>query len=633
MAATIPFDKVLGSEFPSLRNMEEIAAFERTPYSERVAFRNTYEILQNGAAINPEKTAIYFLQRGDAEEEPVTVSYRQFLGRITQTANLLHELGIGPGDVVSFLLPLLPQTYFVLFGAQAAGIVNPVNPLLEPGQIAEILRAAGTKVLVALGPLPETEIWQKVEAIRGDLPNLKAVLQVLGPGDEKEGVLAYDALIDRYPADRLVSGREIAPEELVAYFHTGGTTGLPKLAKHTHANHVYQVWAQRLAFRLNPELSLIAGLPLFHVGGAITQGLNQFACGVSLVVATSSGFRNPAVIRNYWRLVEKYRAASVSGVPTVLSALLTVPTEGVDLSSLMFVGVGGSGIPLEVGRAMEQKIGKKMLEVYGMTETSSILTMGTLEGDVPLGSVGLPWPYSRVRVVKLDGEEKFERECATEEIGVVLMKGPGVFSGYVEDVHNKNAFVGEGWVNSGDLGRLDDKGQLWITGRAKDTIIRGGHNIDPIVIEEALHQHPAIELAAAVGKPDGYAGELPVAYVQLKPDAAATPEELLAFARGRIPERAAIPHEMFILEALPLTPEGKIFKPELRWDAARREFAAVLAPLAEDGVQVTVSVGSDRVHGSLATIALKGAGDRTVAEAKIAELLAPYVLRYRVEWK
>ena len=154
-----------------------------------------------------------------------------------------------------------------------------------------------------------------------------------------------------------------------------------------------------------------------------------------------------------------------------------------------------------------------------MTETSSVHTIAYPDRPIRLGSVGHPLPYSRVRVVKLDADGRYQRDCAADEIGVVAMAGPGVFSGYLNDAHNEGAFVEPGWVNSGDLGRLDADGYLWITGRAKDTVIRGGHNIDPAPIEEVFFQHPAVALAAVVGQPDAYAGELPVAYVQLKPGA------------------------------------------------------------------------------------------------------------------
>jgi fatty-acyl-CoA synthase len=568
------------------------------------------------------------------DETPVALSHRQVLGRITQTANLLHDLGVGPGDTVSFLLPLLPQSLFVLFGAEAAGIANPVNPLLEPYQIAEILKAAGTKVLVALGPTPGTDIWDKVQRVRGELPGLKAILQVGGAGDERDGVLPFDTLAGKFPGDRLASGRHIRAEEVCAYFHTGGTTGTPKLVRHTHANQVYQAWVVSLMLKLRPGNTILMGLPLFHVGGALTQSLMTLAGGGRLVLLTPSGWRNPAVVRNVWRLVARYRPVSFSAVPTVLAGALHVPADGCDLSSLQSCSGGGSAIPVEVGKGLQELTRKPTLEVYGMTETASVHTISYGDREVRLGSVGHPVPYSRVRIVKLDAQGRYQRDCEVNEIGVVAMQGPGVFSGYLNAAHNKDAFVEPGWVNSGDLGRLDAQGYLWITGRAKDLVIRGGHNIDPLPIEELLYQHPAVALAAVVGQPDPRAGELPVAYVQLKPDVKADMGELLEYLRSRTPERAAVPVQVYPIQPMPLTGVGKVFKPELRWDAARRTFEPALGSLAGGGIKVGVKVGADPVHGSLATISIHGASgaNRSQIESQVRERMSPFVMRYRIEW-
>ncbi len=629
-----PLDRYLRDAYPDLADRRAVETLERVPYDERIAVQSTYEALQAGASLAPDGPAIQFLLRGEADEEPVTLSYRQYLGRVTQTANLLHDLGVGPRDVVSFLLPLLPETYVMLFGAEAAGVVNPVNPLLEVGQIADILNGAGTKVLVTLGPRPGSEIWEKSRELRKLVPSLTCVLQVHGPGDEREGVYAFDALLDRYPGDRLVSARRIEGRELAAYFHTGGTTGLPKLVRHTHRNQVSQAWGITLMFRSEPQSAILCGLPLFHVGGALTQGLAPLSSGQRLVILTPTGYRNPAVIRNFWRLVERYRAAVVGAVPTVLAAVLNSPREGLDLGSVRHASGGGSAIPIEVGKAIEQITRTRVLEVYGMTETSSVHTMSYPSREVRLGSVGHPLPYARVRVVKLDGEGRYERDCAVDEIGVVAMSGPGVFAGYVSAQHDRSAWIAEGWVDSGDLGRLDAEGYLWITGRAKDLIIRGGHNIDPLPIEEILYEHPAVELAAVVSQPDAYAGELPVAYVQFKAGRRVEGSELLSLVRERTPERAAVPVDLHPINPMPLTPVGKVFKPELRWDAARRVFIARLAPLREAGVGVEVQVGADPVHGTLARIALKAApgSDRAAIERRVGELLAPFVIRYTVDW-
>src|SRR6202012_4896108 len=157
--------------------------------------------------------AIQFLANADPADTPVVISYRDFLAGVTQTANMFHALGVGPNDVVSFLLPLLPEAFMTLFGAEAAGIANPVNPLLEPHQIAEILEAANTTVLVALGPLPGTDIWKKVEQVRGKLKHLKAIVQVRGPGDPANRIYSFSDLIKQQPSDRLVSNRQISGEQ------------------------------------------------------------------------------------------------------------------------------------------------------------------------------------------------------------------------------------------------------------------------------------------------------------------------------------------------------------------------------------------------------------------------------------
>ena len=188
-------------------------------------------------------------------------------------------------------------------------------------------------------------------------------------------------------------------------------------------------------------------------------------------------------------------------------------------------------------------------------------------------------------------------------------------------------------MNSGDLGRLDAEGYLWITGRAKDLIIRGGHNIDPMAIEEVFYQHPAVGLAAVVGQPDVYAGELPVAYVQLKP-ARRWSRRSGRVDPPRTPERAAVPVDVYFVDAMPLTAVGKVFKPALRWDAAQRVFAQVLAPLAEGGVEVTVRVAAHPTHGSLATVSIRGAapGAQGASRAAGRERLAPFVMRHEIVW-
>ena len=634
MTRTHLLDRLIGDTMPALSTDAEVRAFEASaPYGERIAAQSTYEALRLGMQRDPQAAALHFLAKAEPDQPPLTLSHAEFFAKVTQSANLFASFGVGAQDVVSFLLPLLPQSYFGLFGAQAAGIANPVNPLLSAAQLGEILRAAGTKVLVTIGPLPGSDIWDKVQQIKGSLPQLKAVLVIHGAADEAQGIHDFDEQLRRHPTDRLVSGRQIAAQDIAGYFHTGGTTGTPKLVRHTHANQVYQAWALRLTLPI-PGSTILCGLPLFHVGGALTQGLANLAGGGTLVVLSPAGWRDPAAVRNAWKLVERYKPQIFGGVPTVLAAALSVPVGDADISSIRIASGGGSAIPVAVCKAYAELIHGPVLEVYGMTETASVHTMSYPQRALRLGSVGHALPYSRVRIVKVDADGQLLGECAVNQIGVVAMAGPGVFGGYLSEAHNRGAFVEPGWVNSGDLGRLDEDGYLWITGRAKDMIIRGGHNIDPMAIEEVFFQHPAVALAAVVGQPDAYAGELPVAYVQAKPGAAIDVDELLDFVRQRTPERAAVPVKLYVIDSVPLTGVGKVFKPALRLDAAKRMVAALLADLVPVGASLDVTVQTHEVHGNLISVGLAGvaAVQREALEARVHERLNPLVMRHEVTW-
>ena len=274
MERAILIDRVMGAVPPTLASDADVRALEAVPLTERLAVSSTYEALRLGAAQDPARAAIHFLPNADPDEPGLPLSHGEFFRRVTQAANLFHHLGVGPNDVVSLMLPLLPQNFYAMFGAEAAGIANPVNPLLEPRQIAEILRAAGTKVLVALGPTPGTDIWAKVQAIRDQVPSLQTVLQVrLGPPAEGDTTPSFDEQLAAMPGDHLLSGRRKGFDDVAAYFHTGGTTGTPKLVRHTHLNQLSQAWGMAVMFPGPPGRCTLYGLPLYHVGGALSQAL------------------------------------------------------------------------------------------------------------------------------------------------------------------------------------------------------------------------------------------------------------------------------------------------------------------------------------------------------------------------
>jgi fatty-acyl-CoA synthase len=617
-----------------VRTISDIEALEKTPVRESIKAFNTYDLIRNGAAINPEATAISFFLTGNDYASPQRISYRDYFSRITQTANLFHDLGVGPGDVISYLLPNLPETHLVLWGGEAAGIVNPINSLLAPSTIRDICQAAGTKVLVALGEFPGADIWEKASLIRKELPGLKAVVRVMGPGDEKNGIYSFNELLPRYQGERLDSGRTINPEDIASMYHTGGTTGTPKLAPHTHYNEAVMAHMVALGAELYAGEVTLCGLPLFHVNGTTVTGSFPFSIGAHVVILSALGYRDQAVMKNFYQIVEHYRAVTFSAVPTILSVLLDIPKGDADISSLRYLVCGAAPLSVELFKRFEVHSGMKIIEGYGLTEGTCASCMNPYHGERKIGSIGLRLPYQEMKVFMVDEEGKFSREAETDEIGEVCIKGPNVFKGYLDEAHNKRIWPLPEWFNTGDLGRQDKDGYFWLTGRRKELIIRGGHNIDPAIIEEPLYRLPDVKVAAAVGSPDPHAGEIPVAYVELKQEAKITEDEILEYLRKEVGERAAVPKQVFIVPQIPLTPVGKIFKPALRWESIRKVYQQELSVLQGMTDKTEVTVTEDKVHGSLVTITITpkpGVSEETIRE-KAAEVLARYTVRYQLNF-
>ncbi len=616
-----------------VRGLDDISEIEKVPYTERLKEKNTLEILEKGAAENPDAAAISFILDGDSYDKPLEISYRNFLGRIRQTANLFNDLGVGPQDVVTYVLPNLPETHYVLWGAEAAGIANPINPLLEPGTIRDICSSAGTKVLVTMGDVPGTDMWAKIDSIRNQIPSLEYVVQVKGKSDRDENILSFEEAVEKYPSDRLGFDRKIDPDDIASLYHTGGTTGTPKLARRSHFNEVAMTWDLQVMGGITRGTTMMCGLPLFHCNGTMVTGLAPFACGGHVVLLSPLGYRDQSIMKNFFKIVERYRAQIFSCVPTVLSTLLENSVEGVDVSSLKYVICGAAPLSVELFRRFENHTGIKILEGYGLTEGGVASAINPKDGERKVGSIGIRMPYQEMKTAVVDDDGNYVRDARANEIGVVAIKGPNVFKGYVEEAHNKGIWLPGGYFNTGDLGRMDEDGYVFLTGRKKELIIRGGHNIDPAAIEEPIYKMPSVRTVAAVGRPDPYAGEVPVAYVEPAEDADISEEHVLQWARENVGEKAAVPKEIIIKKEIPLTPVGKIFKPALRWDAAKRTYERELRALGDMVEAFEVNVGEDKLHGTKVTIRVKPAEGRDLEAVRnrISDILTSYTLYYEVE--
>jgi len=613
-----------------IRNTADIKEIEKVPLKDRVKEKSTYELLEKGAAINPDGPAISFMMTGESYKDTIQITYQHFIKRIRQTANMLHELGVGPNDVVTYLLPNLPQTHFVLWGSEAVGIANPVNFLLEASSIKDICIAAKTKVIVALGELPGTDIWKKVESIRDDIPSLTHVIRVMGPSDKENSILGFEEVIDSYEGERLVFERDFDPEDIASIYHTGGTTGKPKLAPRTHGNEINVTMALNLGIGLQPGGTVMVGLPLFHANGTILTGLLPFSAGGHVVLLAPAGFREATVIPNFYKMAEYYKPVYFSCVPTILSALLEVPVDDSDISSLKFVACGAAPLSVELFNRFETYCGIKIIEGYGLTETTVACSFNPIDGERKVGSIGITLPYQEMKTVIVDIDGNYVRDCKTDEIGVVCIKGSCVFKGYLEEHHNEKIWLQDGWLNSGDIGRQDADGYFWLAGREKELIIRGGHNIDPATIEEPIYKMDGVIMAAAVGRPDAHAGEVPVVYVEVAESSDITKEDIMNWSKDNIGERAAIPKDVIITDQIPLTAVGKIFKPALKWDITQRIYTEELKALGGLATIEQISVGEDKLHGTNATITLKAGENVTPEELEksVSKILSLYSVHY-----
>ena len=620
-----------------IATMNDIEAIEAKGVPELPA--STYELIARGASIDPDAPALTFFATVDEHRRPQTWTYRELLARVTQVGNFFHRLGARKETKIAFILPNLPETHFVIWGGQAAGIVVALNPMLEAAPLEALLEAAGAEILVTLAPVPGSDLWPKLQPAIARLPALRHVVLVHASdltaiaGAVPERVRVHDlaASIRDEESGRLVSGRVFSASDQSSWFCTGGTTGLPKLAMRTHGNEVANAWslAQLLGDGIGSRKVLFCGLPMFHVNAVLVTGLLPFSRGAHVILGTPHGYRAPGLLSRFWEIVEHHRVNFFSGVPTIYSSLLQVPVGTRDVGSLEYGLCGAAPMPTEVIRTFEERTGIRILEGYGLTEATCASSVNPPRGERRIGTIGLRIPGQQMKAVVLDVAGAYLRDCAVDEVGVVVVSGPNVFDGYHDPGQNRGVWVdcgdGRRWLNTGDLARIDADGYFWLTGRMKDLIIRGGHNIDPAVIEEPLQRHPAVQFAVAVGRLDAHAGELPIAYVQLEAGATATEAELLEWLRERIAERAALPKQVRIVPKLPLTAVGKIHKPTLRRNEARE---ALEAALREANLPVrAVEIIEDPSRGMVARLHIEGEAARERAQ----QVLGRFPIRFTIE--
>ena len=374
--------------------------------------------------------------------------------------------------------------------------------------------------------------------------------------------------------------------------------------------------------------TVINGFPLFHVGGTMTAGLSVMAAGGHVIIPSAQSLRSPKVIQNYWGIVERHRATIVSGVPTSIAALAEIAVGSRDISSVRMALTGGAVLPKAIGERFQQRTGIRLFETYGMTETAAAIAFNPGRGEALAGSVGFRAPYAKTRIVSLQNPEKLQ-ECPGLTSGLVVVQGPQVFPGYVDPQHNVNVLTDDGWLVTGDIGYLTEDERLVLTGRAKDLIVRSGHNIDPAAIEDVANEFPGVQISSAVGMPDQYAGEVPILFVVAAPGKTIDLKALERHLERHVMEPPARPRRVVILDHLPVTAVGKIFKPTLRDLAIKEKVRLEIERLFGEETAADIEVGKDeRLNTCVKVVVNSGDAARL---RQLADALSPLPQSYLVE--
>ncbi|WP_206509513.1 AMP-binding protein [Rhodococcus sp. BGS-1C] len=457
-------------------------------------------------------------------DDRISLTNRELRDAVRSAAALLSGRGISHGDVVAIMLPNQVEFIIALFAAWRLGAAaTPVNPSLTAQEIGYQIHDCSAALVITA---PELVLKTPLEVARlTDLTELAAA----GPQSAT------------------------AAEDLALLIYTSGTTGKPKGVMLDHVNLTAMTTMCIDAFSLDPEVHSLLILPLFHVNGIVVSILSPLAAGGR---ATIAGRFDPST---FFGRVESARPTFFSGVPTIYAMLANLPDAVIpDTSSLRFAVCGAAPASPALLAAFEARFGVPVVEGYGLSEGTCASTVNPLGGLRKPGTVGLPMLGQRIRIVDENGDTIDDGRP-----GEVLVKGANVMRGYLGRPEETAKTIRDGWLRTGDIGRLDDDGYLVLVDRAKDMIIRGGENIYPKEIENVVYQLPGVYEAAVVGQPHEVRGEEPVLFVSLTADATLTETDIESHVQRSL-SKYKWPVDTIFVDEVPKNPVGKIDKPSLR---------------------------------------------------------------------
>jgi long-chain acyl-CoA synthetase len=464
-------------------------------------------------------------------------SSRELFSRACRIAGGLIELGIQPGDRVVVCMANCPEVGVVYQALWRAGaVVTPATFLLAPADLRHVIADSQASAVITT-----PDLLDKVREAAGEV---RSVRRMISAGPEGLGALEEAEPPSIVPRD---------DDDLAALLYTGGTTGRAKGVMLSHENLCYSGRAVQQASHVQGVSRALMTLPLSHSYGILVtiSGMHSPERPVTVLLR----WFDP---RGFLALIEEHRIQTSAVVPAMIHLLLAQPLEEFDLSSLAYLGCGAAPLAPQAAAEIERRIPSVTVrQGYGLTETAALIATNPVGREKP-GSVGVPIPGTEVRVV-----DEEDREVPAGEAGEICVRSPAVMRGYWRSSNATEDAIRDGWLHTGDVGCLDEEGYLFIVDRKKDVIIRGGFNVYPRDVEDALLEHPAVASAGVVGRPDDRHGEEVVAFVALRDPSAVSADELVEWARRRI-GGYKYPREVHIVDAIPLTAVGKLDRKALR---------------------------------------------------------------------
>ncbi|MGI8594505.1 MAG: long-chain-fatty-acid--CoA ligase, partial [Solirubrobacteraceae bacterium] len=476
------------------------------------------------------ETAERYGDRPALKLDGATITYEQLEEGSARGAAMLRSKGFEAGDRVGIMLPNVPYFALAYYGIlRAGGVVVPMNVLLKGREVGYYLQDSGARLVLA---------WKDFAVGAEDAG---AEVIEIAPGE-------FEKLLGEHEAEREVADSDGGDTAVILY--TSGTTGKPKGAELTHDNLIRntEVVAKTLV-EITEEDVLLGALPLFHSFGQ-TCGLNASVFTGACLTMIPRFDPSKAL-----EIVERDKVTVFEGVPTMYTALLGADDrDGHDTSTLRLCVSGGSAMPVEVMRGFEEAFGCKVLEGYGLSETSPVASFNHPDRERKPGSIGTPIEGVEMKLVDDNGGD-----VEQGEIGEIVIRGHNVMKGYWQRADETDEAIKDGWFHTGDMGKIDEDGYFSIADRKKDLIIRGGYNVYPREVEEVLYEHPAVEAAAVIGVPDEKWGEEIGAAVVLKKGEEASEDDLRAFVKGEV-ATYKYPRRIWFVDELPKGPTGKILK-------------------------------------------------------------------------